>query len=127
MNAAFKKAHSTLDNFLAISAARPDKYKTYGAYIKIEDKGEVEYLWVVDVKPYKENHYIGVIISTPRLVSNVKYGQTIAYVKDDIFDWQLQEKDTGIINGAFTICAMLNTDNKQDAEYIAKGGFQCGS
>ena len=125
MNKAFSRAQEGLDEFLNIAATRPKKYNAFGAYVKIEDKDETEYLWVVDVKPYDEVYYIGLVISNPRLVSNVNNGDTIGFKKEDVFDWQLKETKTEKIFGAFTVCAMLDKNNKEDMDYMEKEGFQC--
>jgi uncharacterized protein YegJ (DUF2314 family) len=125
MNAAFSKAKNSLDQFLKVVESRPEKFSNYSAYVKIEDDGETEYLWVVDVKRYDEKYYMGVIVNEPRLVGNVKYGQTIGYVKEDIFDWQYYEKSSGKTYGGFTTCVLLDLNNPEDVKYMKKRGLQC--
>jgi len=119
IQSAFSLANKELDTFIKEASNRTGKYDGYGAYIKAQDKGEVEYLWVVDVKPHKD-FYIGVVISKPLLVSNVKYESTIGFYKSDIFDWQLVEADTGNTKGAYVMCFT------SDVVELRKNGFYCG-
>ena len=127
MEEAMKMAKSTLEYFLKISNERPDRYDAYGAYIKVTDNGQTEYLWLVDVKPYDQKYLMGVLISKPRLVKNYKYGETIGFLPADIYDWQLRNKKTGVISGAYTICAMLNTNSHDDMAYFKENNFGCRS
>jgi len=94
------------------------KYDYYGAYLKFEENGQTEYLWLGDVQKYKE-FYIGVILSEPRLLTNTKSGKTIGFYPSDIYDWQLSEKQSGKIIGAFYICA------NSDKGYIESQNFAC--
>lgn len=124
MNAAFKKAKSTLGGFLKLVDRGRNKNSIYGAYVKIEDGGQVEYLWVTDVQKYKD-FYIGYVVSSPRLVKNVKGGDTIGYEVSDIFDWEHYDKVKKVTHGAFTTCALLDPASKEDAEYVKKNGMKC--
>lgn len=123
MNKAFKKAKGTLKNFLKIVMKRPKHLSDYSAYLKYEDKGEVEYLWVVDVKKYDKEHYIGVVVSKPRLVTNVKYESIVGFKKSDIYDWEYFNKNTKKTYGAFTTCALLKKNNAEDQQYIKDRGL----
>ncbi len=125
MNKAFKKAKSTLKSFLNLVDKGRNKNSIYGAYVKIEDNGETEYLWVTDVQKYDNVHYIGYVISTPRLVKNVKNGATIGYKASDIFDWQHYDKKKKITYGAYTTCALMNPPTQEDKQYIKENGLQC--
>ena len=124
MNRAFKKAKKTLDDFLKKAANRPAGLSRFSAYIKVEDRGETEYLWVSDVKPHKD-FYIGAVVSKPRLVTNVRYGATIGYWKSDIYDWQYYNEKTKRVVGAFTTCALLKRGKEEDDKYIRENGLDC--
>lgn len=125
MNKAFKKAKETLDGFLKKVHERPKHLSGYAAYVKYEDKGKVEYLWVVDVKKYDKEYYIGVVESKPRLVSNVKYASIVEYRKSDIFDWEYFDNNTKNTYGAFTTCAFIKKNSAEDQQYIKVRGLQC--
>jgi len=125
MNNAFKKAKSTLKSFLKLVDKGRKKNSIYGAYVKIEDKGETEYLWVTDVQKYNEEYYMGYVISTPRLVHNVKNGATIGFKVEDIYDWQHYDKKKNITYGAYTTCVLVDPTSQEDKEFIKQNGLQC--
>ena len=127
MEMAISQAKSSLSQFLKAAKERPEKYDAYGAYIKTEEGGETEFLWLVDVKPYDDKYLMGVVISEPRLVKSYKYGQTIGFLPSDIYDWQLKDSKTGIISGAYTICAMSDPSKPEDAKYLEENKFKCNS
>ncbi|MEA1988330.1 MAG: DUF2314 domain-containing protein [Pseudomonadota bacterium] len=127
MEEAMSKAKSTLTHFLKMAKERPARYDAYGAYIKFEENGETEFLWLVDVKPYDEKYLMGVVISEPRLIKRYQYGQTIGFLPSDIYDWQLKDSKSGEITGAFTICAMSDPGNEDDVKYIKENKFKCKS
>ena len=118
---AFAQARKHRDFFLTALDARESgtsEYEHYGAYLKFEDEGQVEYLWLGDVQKYQD-FYIGVILSEPQLLSNVRDGATIGFNASDIYDWQISEKRTGKVLGAFLICAT------SDDEYLKSSNFAC--
>ena len=127
MKAAFKKAKSSLSGFLKLVDKGKNTDSVYDAYVKVEDKGNIEYLWVTDVQKYNEVYYIGYVVSAPRLVKNVKNGATIGFKVEDIFDWQHYDKTKNKIYGGFTTCALMNPASQEDSEYIKKYGMQCST
>ncbi len=127
MKAAFKKAKSSLGDFLKLVDKGRNKDSIYGAYVKIEDKGNIEYLWVTDLQKHNEVYYIGYVITAPRLVKNVKNGETIGFKVKDIFDWQHYDKTKNITYGGFTTCALMNPESKKDREFIKESGMQCST
>ena len=58
MSEAFKKAKSTLGSFLELVDKGRDENSIYGAYIKFEDQGETEYIWVTDVQKYDDKYVV---------------------------------------------------------------------
>jgi len=114
----FEAAKTKLNVFLdalKIRDSENSKYDYYGAYLKFTEEEIVEYLWLADVQEYKDL-YIGVIISEPRLLSDIKHGVTIAFRASDIYDWQLSEKQTGKIFGAFLACATSHLNQTAAAQ-----------
>lgn len=45
---------------------------------------------------------MGVLITKPELTTRYKEGATIGFTKEDIFDWQIYNKNTDVLEGAFT-------------------------
>lgn len=125
MSKAFEKAKMTLDGFLNKVDQRPEHISDYSAYVKYEDKSEVEYLWVVDVITYNNEFLMGVVVSKPILVTNVKYGATVSFKKTDIYDWEYYDESSKMRFGAFSTCALLKQNNEEDAKYIRDRGLQC--
>ncbi|WP_166638753.1 DUF2314 domain-containing protein [Paraglaciecola marina] len=118
---AFAAAKANIDVFLdALKARGSDgsKYNYYGAYLKFTEGDTVEFLWLADVQEYKD-FYIGVIISEPQLLTDTKYGKTIGFHSSDIYDWQLNEKESGRVLGTFLACATSSED------YLNENGFIC--
>jgi uncharacterized protein YegJ (DUF2314 family) len=102
MNEAFDEAKKTLDNFIFRATEQKSENEIYGAYIKVVEKKTVEYLWVSDFKKYDNEHFIGVLITKPDLIKQFKKDQTIGFTKDDIYDWQIYNKISDTLEGAFT-------------------------
>lgn len=125
MASAMRAARSSLDHFLAVVRERSQQYDAYGAYIKVEEDGETEYLWLSDVQPYDEEYLMGVVISEPGLVTRYQYGQTIGFLPADVYDWQLKDSTTGIIAGAYTICAMSDLTRAEDRAFLEEHKFAC--
>ena len=102
MKKAFAKAKETLREFILRSTEQRKDYEIYGAYVKVLEGETIEYLWVSDFKKYDDVHFMGVLISKPELIKQFKNGATIGFMKEDIFDWQIYNKNTEVLEGAFT-------------------------
>lgn len=102
MEKAFLEAKETLPQFIKRATKRRKDFEIYGAYIKVEEGETIEYLWVSDFQKYDDIHFIGVLISKPELTNQFKEGATIGFLKEDIFDWQIYNKNTDKLEGAFT-------------------------
>lgn len=107
MQSAFKKAQETLNAFIARATVDRKDFELYGAYIKVEEGETVEYLWVADFSKYDETYFMGVILSKPELITKLKEGQTVGFVKEDIFDWQIYNQNTDELEGAFTFEVLM--------------------
>lgn len=110
MNEAFDEAKKTLDNFIFRATEQKSENEIYGAYIKVVEKKTVEYLWVTDFKRYDNEHFMGVLITKPDLIKQFKEGQTIGFTKDDIYDWQIYNKISDTLEGAFTFKVLEKTE-----------------
>ena len=102
MKKAFAEARETLDKFISRATDFKKEIEIYGAYIKVEEGETVEYLWVSDFQRYDDEYFIGVLISKPELINQFKEGATIGFLKEDIFDWQIYNKETDTLEGAYT-------------------------
>ena len=102
MEKALLEAKETLEHFINRATEQRMDYEIYGAYIKVEEGETTEYLWVSDFKKYDDTHFIGVLITKPELTNQFKEGATIGFLKEDIFDWQIYNKNTDKLEGAYT-------------------------
>ncbi|MFN8864331.1 MAG: DUF2314 domain-containing protein [Flavobacteriales bacterium] len=99
--AAHAKAKETLDHFIFRATEDRKEYEIYAAYIKVVEE-DVEYLWVGDFKRYNDEYFMGVLITKPELIEQFEGGETIGFRKEDIYDWQIYNKNTDVLEGAFT-------------------------
>ncbi len=102
MEKAFAEARFTLDDFIIRATDQRKNFEIYGAYIRVVEGEITEYLWVSDFKRYDANHYMGVLITKPELTEQFKEGATIGFLKSAIFDWQIYNKKTDALEGAYT-------------------------
>jgi uncharacterized protein YegJ (DUF2314 family) len=113
MLAAFAKARSETDNFIAIMSAGTGE--GYSVKVAETDNGQTEYFWL-DNLTYANGVFSGTIDNDPDLVKNVKMGQHVDVKKEDIFDW-LYMKD-GKMYGNYTVRVLLPKMSKEDADKI---------
>jgi uncharacterized protein YegJ (DUF2314 family) len=102
MELAFAKAKQTLDKFISRATEKRSENEIYGAYVKVVEGETVEYLWVSDFQKYDDTYFMGVLITKPALISQFEEGATIGILKKDIYDWQIYNKETEALEGAFT-------------------------
>ena len=102
MEKVFAEAKKTLDDFISRATDNKKEIEIYGAYIKVVEDETVEYLWVSDFQKYNDEYFIGVLITKPELIDQFKEGATIGFLKEDIFDWQIYNKETENLEGAYT-------------------------
>lgn len=102
MNKAFEEAKNTLDNFIYRATEQKSEKEIYGAYVKVVEKKKVEYLWVSDFKKYDDQYFTGILITKPDLIKQFKEGDTIGFTIEEIFDWQIYNKLSDTLEGAFT-------------------------
>lgn len=114
MEKAFLEAKKTLDHFITRATKQRKDYEIYGAYIKVKEGETIEFLWVSDFKKYDDTYFMGVLITKPELTNQFKEGATIGFLKEDIFDWQIYNKNTDKLEGAFTFKVL------EKKEYILK-------
>jgi len=86
MEAAYRKARATLDDFLRIAASPPSSLERFSLKVAVREKGDTEYFWVRNFSA-DGNRFRGTIANTPRIVRNVKAGQQIEFSRADIFEY----------------------------------------
>ena len=137
MVAAFAKARASLDDFLAKLEHPPAGTSRYSVKIGLKDgpalggfsisrpgDGDNEFFWIIDLRP-SASGFSGRIGNEPESVKNVREGQTISFVRDDIVDWMYFE--AGKIKGNFTACPALAHGPREELELMRKRyGVDCG-
>jgi len=117
MAAAMRKARATLMDFLAIAAAPKPGMDTFAVKVAIREDKDAEYFWI---SPFNNSNgrFSGVINNTPRMVHNVRMGQTITFSEYDIVDWMYM--DGGKMKGNYTACALLKSASPVEVEQFKK-------
>ncbi|MGD0150684.1 MAG: DUF2314 domain-containing protein [Xanthobacteraceae bacterium] len=117
MAAAMRKARATLMDFLAIAAAPKSGMDTFAVKVAIREGKDAEYFWI---SPFNNSNgrFSGVINNTPRMVHNVRMGQTITFSEYDIVDWMYM--DGGKMKGNYTACALLKSASPVEVEQFKK-------
>ncbi len=123
MAAATAQALASLDEFLALSRTPPPGTGTFKLKVMIRDGNVTEHLWVI---PFQrtETGFAGILANEPQGVHNVVAGQFIKFNRDDISDWGYTRNGHQV--GSFTVCVMLKTMPREDADYMrGHYGFDC--
>ncbi len=123
MNDAIAKAQATLDEFLLVRRAKPLGTSEFRLKVRIWDGANAEHFWVAPFRS-AQSKFEGILANEPRLVRNVKNGQQILFRREDITDWGYVRDGKQI--GSRTVCVMLKTAPKDQADYYRKNyGFDC--
>lgn len=125
MQAAFKKARDTMDEFLALAAAPKPDTDSYAVKVAISHMGRTEYFWITPFTQTGEE-FSGRVSNTPRYVSTVSEGQEIQFERDDIVDWSYEHTREQRTYGNFTACALLARESEEEAAAVKKEyGLNC--
>lgn len=110
MDAAIARARSEVDAF--VSELSKPTGSEYAVKAPIEDGGEVEHFWLVDVS-FKDDKFEGTISNEPGLVGNVTLGQKWTVSKTDISDWMYMKG--GKMHGNYMMRPLLSTMSEDEA------------
>lgn len=125
MRSAFEKARASLDTFLAQAKSPAPGTDRYALKVAISDGQNTEYFWVVDFAG-DGNQFTGVLNNEPRLVMKHRYGEKIAFRRDQIADWTYMDAPQRRMHGNFTACALLTKEPPaQAAEFKRQYGLRC--
>lgn len=123
MEAAFRKARATLDQFLKIIRERRGTITSYAVKVPIRQDDRTEYFWVNELEQ-RDKKFIGRISNAPRSITNISEGQRISFERRDIVDWLYREN--GRMVGNYTACALIKRAKPADAEEFKKRyGLNC--
>lgn len=123
MVAAIRQARATLDEFLAISASPPPGTDGFKLKVMVKDGTETEHFWVTPFYPTSEG-FEGILANEPRVVRNVRAGQTLRFTRSEISDWGYTKNGRQI--GSYTVCVLFKKMPKHQADYYRTNhGFDC--
>jgi uncharacterized protein YegJ (DUF2314 family) len=105
MNNAIKTANQTLDKFKAALKCGNTDFKYFALKTRFKTPNGGEHIWVSHIA-IKDNKYFGVVDNLPKSTTDVKIGDTIQIVNDDISDWMYLENQK--LRGGFTIRLLRN-------------------
>jgi uncharacterized protein YegJ (DUF2314 family) len=111
MSAAIARARSEVDTFIA--ALNAGDGSEFAVKIPIEDRGEVEHFWLVDIT-YRDGRFAGQIGNDPGTVTNVKFGDTRSVGRSEISDWLFMRD--GKMYGNYTLRPLLEAMPAEEAE-----------
>jgi len=123
MEAAFAKARQTWPQFLKTFEAGDGKARNFSVKLKVVDGTQVEYFWTSNLRRAGEA-FDAEINNEPESVKNVKFGQTMHFKADDIYDWMYFAD--GRMVGNYTLCVLLKREPADEAESFKKSyGLSC--
>lgn len=106
MNAAIKKARSTLVKFI-VALKKPKRGQSLFAIKKMfTDDGYSEHIWLSSVT-YDGTTFTGVVDNKPEQLKSIKVGQKVTVAPDEISDWMYVDKRKLV--GGETLRVLRNT------------------
>ena len=100
MNEAIKTANQTLEKFNdALKSSNPD-FSYFALKTRFETPNGGEHIWVRNIT-FENNQYFGVVDNLPQTSTDVKIGDTIQIVKNNISDWMYIDNQK--LQGGFTV------------------------
>jgi uncharacterized protein YegJ (DUF2314 family) len=111
MTAAIHRARKTLPQFLALARNPRPTMAGFAVKIAILADNGAEFFWIHPFA-HVEERFIGQINNTPRSVMNLKMGNTVAFVRNEIVDWMYM--DAGTMKGNYSARAILKSAPPKD-------------
>ena len=116
MQKAFVLARQSLDTFLQLVKQPPQGSDGFAVKVGVRDGHAREFFWVIDFTQ-QDNDFTGTLANTPRVVRNVRGGQTYSFAKSDIVDWMYIDAQ-GRMQGNLTMCALLTKEPAAEAAAV---------
>lgn len=125
MQAAFKKARASLDEFFKVVSAGDPTNDAPSLRIKVEDGGTTEYVWV---HPFERDgkDFKGKANNIPSKLKKLAIGGPLRFKRDDIVDWTYFDVKARVMHGNFTTCAQLAKAPANEVAQLKKAyGLDC--
>jgi uncharacterized protein YegJ (DUF2314 family) len=113
MAAAIQRARRTLPKFLALAKHPGPTMEGFAVKIAIRAHSGAEFFWI---HPFAQvdGRFIGQINNAPHTVANLKMGDTVSFVENEIVDWIYM--DGGTMKGNYSARAILKSAPPQDSQ-----------
>jgi uncharacterized protein YegJ (DUF2314 family) len=118
MQRAIVLARQSLEGFLQTAKNPPKGSDGFAVKTGVRDGDATEFFWVIDFTQ-KGDLVTGTLANTPRIVRNVRGGQSYSFSKSDIVDWMYTDAK-GRMQGNLTMCALLIKEPAAEATAIRK-------
>jgi uncharacterized protein YegJ (DUF2314 family) len=113
MAAAIYSARKTLPKFLALAKHPSPTLDGFAVKIAVLADNGAEFFWIHPFA-HVDERFVGQINNTPRSVENLKMGDTVTFVKNEIVDWMYM--DAGTMKGNYSARAILRSALPRDRE-----------
>jgi uncharacterized protein YegJ (DUF2314 family) len=111
MAAAIHSARETLSQFLALARQASSTMEGFAVKIAILADNGAEFFWIHPFA-HVDERFIGQINNTPRSAMNLKMGDTVSFVKNEIVDWMYM--DAGTMKGNYSARATFKSALPKD-------------
>ena len=106
MNSAIGKAKSTIHEFDEALKSKNLRYTDFAVKKRYRTSdGGGEHMWIAGIV-LKDGYYRGFVNNDAEKTTEVKYGDTVIVLKDEITDWMYL--DSNVLRGGYTIRAVRN-------------------
>jgi len=121
MNHAVLTAYQTLDTFKMALLSKNKSYKYFALKSRFITSNGNEHIWLKNII-LKDKKYVGIVANLPESISNVKIGDTISILKNNISDWMYIDKNK--LRGGYTIRILRKRMTESEKKlFDAKSGF----
>ena len=113
MTAAIHRARKTLAQFLTLARHPGPTMTGFSVKIALLADNGAEFFWIHPFA-HVDERFIGQINNTPRAAMNLKMGDTVSFVKNEIVEWMYM--DEGTMKGNYSARAFLKSAAPKDRE-----------
>ena len=117
MAAAIHGARKTLRKFLTLAKNPGPTMGGFSVKIAIPAANGAEFFWIHPFA-HVDDRFIGQINNPPRSAVNLKMGDTVSFVKNEIVDWMYM--DAGRMRGNYSAHAILKSARPKDREVFKR-------
>jgi uncharacterized protein YegJ (DUF2314 family) len=119
MNVAIAKAKQTFPEFLKLKSASTDGLSQFTVKVLFVDGPNKEHMWVSPFRAVPSKGFEGILKSSPRAISSLRYDQQVAFTAEQVTDWGYTRNGKKV--GYFTVCVFLARDSNFRASVKSKG------